>query len=266
MTKRKAPPLGPIERGGVALPFLNLGFRMTIHDREIVAPVAAALRQLPRGPHSESHLIGIAPTSLAAKLAPFNPDVDDPIDWGAAELTRSIQAGIFKDQVPEYDRLTDKQKLAQLDQLDAAISQLDEAFGELRHETWADIRSVRPDLPPSSTIVRNGIYYLWRDEKERPWHPLHEAVREARRRLQGSVADRGSRPNGPAVRAVDEASKIYQCITGKAATVYWDDAAGDHKGECLPFMIEIFRIFGIDGSPTHYLKQDPKRRPFGRKN
>ena len=256
MAKRKPPPLGPIERGGVALPYLNRGIRMTIHDPKLVAAVAAALRKLPSCPAQRPGMIALALSSLAAKLSPFDPDADDPIEWIGAELTRSIQAGLLMDQVPEYDRLTDKQKLAQLDALDASIAQLDEVFGQLRHESWEEVRSVRPDLPPKSTIARDGIYYLWRDEKERPWHPLHEAVREARRRLQNSAADRGARPNGAAARAAGEAGKIYEWVTGKKPRIYWDDAASEYKGKFLDFLTEIFRIFDIDGKPATYARKD----------
>lgn len=252
--KRKAPPLGQIHRGGVSLPFLNRGFRMTIHDPELVGPVTAALRKLPTGPASEPALIALALSSLATKLKPFSPGEDDPIEWVAAELTWSVQAGLLMDQVPEFERMTDKQKLAQLDALDDAISRLDATLGELRHETWEEVRSVRPDLPPSATIVREGIYNLWRDQKAPPWQPLHEAVREARRRLQDSAPTPGSRPKGPAARAASEAAKVYQRVTGKEARIYWDAAAGEYKGQCLPFVREIFRIFGINGDPTHYLR------------
>ena len=176
MAKRKAPSLGPIERAGVALPFLNRGIKMTICDPILVGRVAEALRRLPSEPRTKTLLDHIVPSTFAAKLKPFTAGTDDPIEWIAAELTRSIQAGVLMDQVPEFDRLTDKQKLAQLDELDAAITRLDEAFGQLRREAWSEVVSVKPDLPESPTTVRHGIYDLWSG--------LHEAVRESRRRLQ----------------------------------------------------------------------------------
>ena len=152
---------------------------------------------MPSNPHPHRS------STLAARLQPFAPGVDDPLEWLAAELTRSIQAGILMDQVPEFDRMTDKQKLAQLDALDAAITGLDDAFGDLRREAWNEVVSVKPDLPGQPTIVREGIYTLWRG--------LHEAVREARRRLQDSPPNRGARPDGPAARAAWEAG---QCTSG----------------------------------------------------
>jgi len=248
MAKRKVP-LGPIRRGGVALPFGAGGkeVKMTFCEPTVVGRVFEALRQLPSDPRSEmvlSHII--VPSTLAARLKPFTPGVDDPIEWVAADLTRSIQAGILMDQVPEFDRMTNKQKLAQLDTLDAAITRLDEAFGELRREAWNEVVLVKPDLPDEPTIVRDGIYNLWRG--------LHEAVREARRRLQESTPNRGSRPNGRASRAASEAGKVYQLITGKEAKVYWDDAAGQYKGEFLPFLTGIFEIFDIEGEPTTYVR------------
>jgi hypothetical protein len=248
MAKRKAPSLGRVDRGGVALPFVNRDIKMTICDPILVGRVADALRQLPSEPHTETLLDHIVPSTFAAKLKPFTPGVDDPIEWIAAELTRSIQGGVLMDQVPEFDRLTNKQKLAQLDVLDAAIVQLDEAFGQLRRETWREVVSVKPDLPDMPTIVREGIYNAWRG--------LHEAVREARRRLQGSASNRGSRSNGPAARAAADSVKIYQWLTGKDAGVYWDAAAGKYKGKCLPFLTEIFEIFGLDGDPAQYLRKD----------
>jgi hypothetical protein len=247
MAKRKVP-LGPIRRGGVALPFGAGGkeIKMTFCEPTVVGRVFEALRQLPTDPHFETILLHIVRSTLAARLKPFTPGVDDPIEWVAAELTRSIQAGILMDQVPEFDRMTNKQKLAQLDMLDAAITQLDEAFGELRREAWNEVVSVKPDLPDEPTIVRAGVYNLWRG--------LHEAVRGARRRLQESAPNRGSRPNGPASRAASEAGKVYQWITGKEAKVYWDDAAGQYKGEFLPFLTEIFKIFDIEGEPATYVR------------
>jgi hypothetical protein len=131
MAKRKVS-LGPIQRSGVALPFLNSGVKMTICDPALVGRVAEALRRLSRRPDCEIILNHIVPGTFVVKLKPFTPGSDDPIEWIAAELTRSIQAGILMDQVPEHDRMTDKQKLAQLDKLDAAMARLDEAFGELR--------------------------------------------------------------------------------------------------------------------------------------
>jgi hypothetical protein len=132
---RKVPPLGPIHRSGVALPFLNCGIRMTIPDPALVGRVTETLRRLPSQPHGEALLHSIIPHLFVAKLKPFTPGSDDAIEWIAAELTRSIQAGMFMDQVPEFDRMTDTQKLKQLDALDAAITQLDETFGQLRRET-----------------------------------------------------------------------------------------------------------------------------------
>jgi hypothetical protein len=250
MARRNAPPLGPIHRGGVALPFGSAGkeIKMNLYEPTLVDRVFEALRQLPSDPRFEAVLIHIVPSTLAARLKPFTPGVDDPIEWVAAELTRSIQAGILMDQVPEFDRMTDKQKLAQLDALDAAITALDDAFGDLRREAWSEVVSVKPDLPDQPTIVREGIYNLWRG--------LHEAVRGARRRLQDSPPNRGARPNGPAARAAGEAGKVYQWITGKEAKVYWDPAAGEYRGKCLPFLTEIFEIFRIEGEPAHYAKKD----------
>ena len=250
MARRNAPPLGPIHRGGVALPFGAGGkeIKMNLYEPTLVGRVFEALRQLPSDPRFEAALIHIVSSTLAARLKPFTPGVDDPIEWVAAELTRSIQAGILMDQVPEFDRMTDKQKLAQLDALDAAITGLDEAFGELRREAWNEVVSVNPDLPDQPTIVREGIYNLWRG--------LHEAVRGARRRLQDSPPNRGARPNGPAARAAGEAGEAYEWITGKEAKVYWDPAAGEYRGKCLPFLTEIFEIFGIEGEPAHYAKRD----------
>jgi hypothetical protein len=245
MARRKVP-LGPIRRGGVALPFLNRGIRMTICDPALVGQVAEALRRLPRQPRCEMLLNSIVPSTFVEKLKPFTPGSDDPIEWIAAEMTRSIQAGIYMSQVPEHDRMTDKQKLAQLDDLDAAISRLDEVFGQLRLETWNEVVSVKPDLPPAPMIVREGIYNLWRG--------LHDAVRESRRRLQGRSANRGPRRDEPAARAADEAGKVYQWITGKEAKVYWDAVAGEYKGKCLSYVTEIFRIFVLNGDPAQYLR------------
>jgi hypothetical protein len=115
---------------------------------------------------------------------------------------------------------------------------------------------VRPDLPDNPTIVREGIYMLWRDQRQPPWEPLHVAIREARRRLQARPADRGPRPNGPAARAAVETAKIYNWITGKEATVYWDAAASTYKGKCLPFLTEVFDIFGLNGDPAQYLRNN----------
>jgi hypothetical protein len=255
---KKAPPLGPIHRSGVALPFLNAGIKMTVCDPTLVGRVADALRRLPSRPHAEGLLHHIVPSTFVAKLKPFTPGVDDPIEWLAAELTRSIQAGILMDRVPEFDRMTKKQKLAQLDELDAAISQLDEVFGQLRRETWNEVVLVKPDLPSEPTIVRQGIYNLWRG--------LHEAVRESRRRLQDSSSNRGSRSKGPAARAVAESAKIYQWLTGKDATVYWDPAGSKYKGRCLPFLTEILEIFGLNGDPAQYLRKDLTRRTFVQKS
>ena len=64
MAKRKAPSLGPIERTGVALPFLNRGIKMTICDPILVGRVAEVLRRLPSepstevgpGPHRSEHI------------------------------------------------------------------------------------------------------------------------------------------------------------------------------------------------------------------
>jgi hypothetical protein len=249
MARRNAPPLGPIHRAGVALPFGAGGkeIKMTFCEPALVGRVFDALRRLPSDPCFETARLHIVPSTLAAKLKPFTPGVDDPIEWVAAELTRSIQAGILLDQVPEFDRMTDKQKLAQLDALDDAISRLDKALGELRREAWNEVVSVKPDLPDEPTIVREGIYNLWRG--------LHEAVRGARRRLQDSAPNRGARPNGPAARAAEEAGEIYQWITGKEAKVYWDPAADEYRGKCLPFLTEIFEIFGIEGEPAHYARK-----------
>jgi hypothetical protein len=121
-------------------------------------------------------------------------------------------------------------------------------FGQLRRETWNEVVSVKPDLPPTPSIAREGVYSAWRG--------LHEAVRETRRRLQDSPAKRGPRPNGPAARAADEAGTVYQLITGKEARVYWNDAAGRYKGECLPFVIKVFRIFSIEGNAAQYLRKE----------
>ena len=119
MARRNAPPLGLIHRGGVALPFGAGGkqIKMNLYEPTLVGRVFEALRQLPSAPRFEAVLIHIVPSTLAARLKPFTPGVDDPIEWVAAELTRSIPAGILMDQVPEFDRMTDKQKLAQLDAL-----------------------------------------------------------------------------------------------------------------------------------------------------
>jgi hypothetical protein len=248
MAKRKAPSLGPIERGGVALPFLNRDIKMTICDPILVGRVAEVLRQLPSEPRTKTLLDRIVPSTFVAKLQPFTPGADDPVEWIAAELTQSIQAGILMDRVPEFDRLTDKQKLAQLDELDAAITRLDEAFGQLRREAWSEVVSVKPDLPEMPTIVRHGIYDLWPE--------LHEAVRESRRRLQDSDSNRGDRAKRPTARAVDESVKIYRLLTGKDASVYWDAAASKYKGKCLPFLTEILEIFGLDGDPAQYLRKN----------
>jgi hypothetical protein len=214
----------------------------------LVGRVAEALRRLPRQPHAEALLNYIVPSTFTAKLMPFTPGVDGPIEWLAAELTRSIQAGILMDEVPEFERMTDKQKLAQLDALDAAILRLDDAFGQLRRETWAEVVSVNPDLPPTPSIAREGVYSVWRG--------LHEAVRETRRRLQASSANRGPRPNGPAARATAETAKVYQWITGKEARTYNDAVTGERKGEFLPFLTEIFEIFGIEGDPADYSEKE----------
>ena len=222
MAKRKPPPLGPIERGGVALPYLNRGIRMTIHDPKLVAAVAAALRKLPSCPAQRPGMIALALSSLAAKLSPFDPDADDPIEWIGAELTRSIQAGLLMDQVPEYDRLTDKQKLAQLDALDASIAQLDEVFGQLRHESWEEVRSVRPDLPPELTIARDGIYYLWRDEKDD--HGIHCTKRSERRAAgcktapQTGVRDQMGLPPGQRARPGKSTSGLQARSLGSIGT------------------------------------------------
>src|SRR5687767_7926899 len=99
---KKAPSLGPIRRSGVALPFLNRGIKMNLGDPTLVGRVAEALRRLPRQPHADALLNYIVPRTFAAKLMPFTPGVDDPIEWLAAELTRSIEAGILMDEVPEF--------------------------------------------------------------------------------------------------------------------------------------------------------------------
>jgi hypothetical protein len=253
-TPRKAPPLGPIHRAGVALPFGAGGrsIKMTIYEPALVGRVAEALRRLPSSPHAKVLLHQVVPETFAAKLKPFTPGVDDPIEWVAAELTGSIQAGILMDQVPEFDRLTDKQKLAQLDELDAAFVRLDQALGPLRLETWNEVVAMKSDLPPTSTIVREGIYHLWPG--------LHDAVREARRRLQDNASKQGKRARGSAARATAETAKVYQWITGKEAKTYNDAVTGERKGEFLPFLTEIFDIFGIEGNPGYYSEKEQQRR------
>jgi len=247
-SKRKAPSLGPIRRGGVALPFVDRDIKMTIRGLTLVGRVAQALRRLPSAPHAEALLHRMVPETFAARLKPFTPGADDPIEWVAAELVRSIQAGVLMEQIPEFERRTDKQKLDQLDELDAAITRLDEVFGQLRRSTWNEIVAVNPDLPGEPTIVREGLYNLWRG--------MHGAVRESRRRLQDTTANRGDKANGPATRATAEAAKVYQWITGKEAKTYNDGVTGERKGAFLPFLSEIFDIFCLDGDPAYYAEKE----------
>jgi hypothetical protein len=251
---RKPPTLKPIQRGGVALPFLTLPFQtsdfnMTFCEPTVVGRVFEVLQQLPMEPYVKPMLEHLfIPNTFVVKLKPFTPGTDDPIEWVAAELAWNIQAGILMDQVPEFERLTDKQRLAQLDELDTAWSRFDDAFGQLRYDTWDEIISVNPDLPPSPTIAREGIYNLYRG--------FHDAVREARRRLKEASTSRGRKPNGPAIRAYQEAATVYNWITGKKAKVHWNQATGKNEGACLPFLREIFDIFGIEGDPAHYAEKD----------
>jgi hypothetical protein len=248
---RKSPSLEPIQRGGVSLPFGAGGnpIDMAFCELDLVGRVVDALRQLPMEPYIKPMLEHFfIPNTAVAKLKPFTPGTDDPIEWVAAELTWRIQNGVLMGQVPEFERLTDKQKLAQLDAFDAAFSHFDEMFGELRLETWNEIRPVKPDLPPSPTIAREGIYNLWRG--------FHDAVREARRRLQNTSPSRGRKANGPATRAYQEAATVYNWITNKKARVHWNQATGQNERACLPFLREIFEIFGIEGDPAYYAEKE----------
>jgi hypothetical protein len=267
MARRKPPSLGPIYRGGVSLPFLDRDIKLTIpDDRDRVSLVVEAIRRLPKLPRfplapAVYQVIQVGVREACEQAGRRQSEVHEIIrllaiqclegdDYYAAlghELTGRIHLLMVMDQLPEFDRMTDKQKLAQLDKLDCAMARQDEAFGQLRRETWNEVVvSARSGFPDTPALVRQVIYNS----------EIHEAIRKARRRLQDRAEDRGPRPNRLAATAAKEAGNVYQGLTGKEAKVYWDDATGTYKGECLSFLTEVFGIFGIEGDPAQYLRKD----------
>lgn len=172
---------------------------------------------------------------------------DGVVDDDISNAADSIYNCIFKDKIPEPD-LTPKQLQNQLESLEKTLKKLSETLCGLHTETKDTLiyrnYGVNP-LPDISAL-----------------ETCRQLAKDSKKIIAQDIESNRGRKRDPLLaHYCRELDQIYQILTGKKPTAYYDNYDQKWKGEFYNFVVLIFNVADIQYSQENFARIVARNKP-----